>query len=94
MKTENNEWLDCPRVTVTWADHYSEYDQGYSMEDIKKLVATPCIRKTTGYLLPVTNRRQIAIAGTIEEDGTVSEIFICMKRAIISTEYLDPKEMV
>lgn len=82
-------WLDCPRVTVTWADHYSDYNQGYSIEDIQKMVATPCIRKTTGYLLPIKSKRQIAIAGTIEDNGTASEIFICMKKAIISIEYLD-----
>lgn len=82
-------WLNAPRVTVTWADHWSDYEDGFSMEDIQEMVAKPCIRKTTGHLLPVSSKRQIAIAGTIEEDGTVSEVFICMKKAIINIEYLD-----
>lgn len=88
-KNEENSWIDCPRITVTWADHYSEFEQGWSLEEIAKLVAKPCIRKTTGYLLPVSSKRQIAVAGTIEEDGTASEIFVCMKKVIIAIEYLD-----
>lgn len=94
MKKTKQDWIDAPRVTVTWADHYSEYEQGFSLEDVEKMIKTPCIRKSTGYLLPIKDRRQIAIAGTIEEDETVSEIFICMKKAIIEIEYLDRKESV
>lgn len=86
----DGEVVDYPRVTVTWADHYSDYEQGYSLEDIEKLVKTPCIRKSTGYLLPTKNKRQIAIAGTIDDDNTFCEIFICMKKAIIEIEYLNP----
>ena len=93
MKSKDD-WVKCPRVTVTWADHYSEYEQGFTLDKVKKMVETLCIRKTTGYLLPVGNRRQIAIAGTIEDDGTVSEIFICMKKAVMNMEYLAPQETV
>jgi len=71
-----------PLISITWADHYSEFDDGFTLDEIKKLLDTPCIRETGGYLVG-ENKRQIAIAGTIEEDGTMSEVFICMKKAII-----------
>ena len=72
-----------PLVVVEWADHYSNYEDGFSQDDITKMLNKLCIRKTVGYLVG-ENKRQIAIAGTAEEDGTFSEVFICMKKAIIS----------
>lgn len=75
-----------PEVTVTWADHWSDYGQGFSIEDVEEKLRDYCIRKTKGWLIG-QNKRQIAVAGTIEEDGTVSEFFVCMKKAIIKLEY-------
>ena len=75
-----------PDITVEWMDHYSEFEQGYSMDDVIKMVRTPAIRKTKGFLI-YEGQRQIAIAGTIDfEEGEYSfcEVFVCMKRAIVS----------
>lgn len=74
---------DKPLIEVVWADHYSDFEDGFNDEDIQKLIAKPAIRKSSGYLVG-ENRRQIAIAGTVEEDGTYSEVFVCMKKCIIS----------
>lgn len=79
-----------PYVEITWADHYSEFKDGFSMEELQKMVETPCIRKSVGYLV-ADSKRQIAIAGTIEDDGTCSEIFVCMKKAIIKKKVMEEK---
>jgi len=75
-----------PIITVEWADHYSEFDQGMSIDDVQKMVDTPAVRKTTGHLI-CEGKRQLAVASTIDfEDGKYSfcEVFICMKKAIIN----------
>jgi len=74
-----------PDIEVEWMDHYSEFEQGLSIDDVKKMVATPAIRVSKGYLVH-EGKRQIAIAGTIDyEDGeyTFCEVFVCMKKAIL-----------
>lgn len=73
---------DFPLIEVEWADHYSEFDDGHTLDEVIEMVNTPCVRQSSGYLI-AENKRQIAIAGTVEEDGTYSEIFVCMKRSIL-----------
>jgi len=74
---------DYPLVEIVWADHFSEFEDGYNLEQLLRLIKAPSIRKTVGYLA-AENSRMVAIAGTIEEDGTFSEVFCCMKKCIIS----------
>lgn len=74
-----------PIVTVEWADHYSDFQDVYSEKDAKELVDDLCIRKSTGHLI-AEGQRQIMLAGTVDyEEGeyTFSEVFVCMKRAIL-----------
>jgi len=74
-----------PSIVVEWADHYSTpINESYSVEDVEKMLK-PFIRVTKGYLVG-ENRRVIAVASTLEEDGSVTDIDILMKRAIISRE--------
>lgn len=81
--TKRSQKEEFPRIEVVWADHYSNFEDGFTIAKIKEMLEDICIRKTSGYLVG-ENRRQLALASTIEDDGTVSEIFICMKKAIIS----------
>ena len=76
---------DCPFVEVTWADHYSDFEDGFSPEQIEKMLKKPAIRKTAGYLVG-ESKRMIAVAGTLEEDGTCSEVFLCMRKCVIKLE--------
>jgi hypothetical protein len=80
-----------PRATLTWADHFSDFEDGYSIEDIEKMMKKPAIRETSGYLVG-ENKRMVALAGTIEEDGTCSEIFLCMRKCILDMEVEERKQ--
>lgn len=76
-----------PKMTVQWADHHmTETNQEITPEEIQDYME-PCIRETTGYLVCET-RRTIALAGTIEENGSFCDVNILMKRAIIHKEML------
>ncbi len=91
MKIDPNKF---PHIIVEWMDHYSEFEQGFSLEDVQKMVKTPAIRQTAGFLVH-EGQRQIAIAGTIDfEDGEYSfcEVFVCMKKAIVSRSDKPKKE--
>lgn len=80
---EEEAFGEFPKIEVTWADHYSNFEDGFTIDQIQQMLKKLCIRKTSGYLVG-EDRRQLAIASTIEDDGTASELFICMKKAIIS----------
>lgn len=72
-----------PHITVRWEDHWcTESNEPYSVEEIAKM-AKATVRETTGYLV-YEGERVLAIAGTIEEDGQVTEVNFFMKQAIIS----------
>jgi len=72
---------DFPILTVLWLDHSgSETNQPYSLEDIVDM-CKPTERETTGYLVLET-KQCLAVANTIEEDGTVTEIDFIIKRLI------------
>ena len=46
-----------PRATVTWADHFSDFEDGFSLEDIMEMMKKPSIRETSGYLVGSNKRR-------------------------------------
>jgi len=72
-----------PLITVKWGDHFcTGTNEPHELKDIIKM-AKPAIRETSGYLV-YENKRMLAIAGTIEEDGTVTEVNFFIKRAILS----------
>ena len=71
-----------PNIIVRWADHFGTHtNESYELEDIIGMMK-PCIRETTGYLV-AENKRVLAIAGTIEEDGSVTDVNFLMKRGVI-----------
>ncbi len=76
--------LKYKRVSITWADHYYD-EEPVTLEEVQKNLKA-MTRITSGFLI-AENKRVIAIASTIDEDGTFSEVNYLMKRAILSREY-------
>lgn len=73
---------DYPLITVKWYDHWcTGVNDPYTVEEVKEM-ARRVIRETSGYLIH-EDRFVIGVAGTIEEDGTLTEINWFMKRAIL-----------
>jgi len=52
------------------------------MEEVVEAAKKPIIRETGGYLVH-ENKRVIVLAGTIEQDGTLTECNFLMKKLII-----------
>ena len=82
------------RLSVTWADHYSDFSQGKTIEEVRELVSKTCVRETIGYLIHET-KDQLAMASTLDHNGDgsyhYSEIFVCIKSNIISRQVLEVK---
>lgn len=75
-----------PRVTVTWADHYTEYED-VDLDHIKEMVQNPYIGEYTGYLV-AQSKRVIAIVSNVWDDESLSTPMYIMKKSIINLEYL------
>ena len=74
---------DYKLITVRWYDHWStETNIPYTVEEVKQM-ARRVVRETSGYLV-YEDRFVIGVAGTIEEDDTMTEINWFMKRAILN----------
>lgn len=76
-----------PRITVTWADHHiTPTNEVISLEELQSYLE-PSVRETTGYLVAET-RRVLAVAGTVEDDGSFCEVNVLMKKAVLRKEIL------
>lgn len=76
-----------PKVTITWGDHWATHtNAAVDPEEIPGMLK-PVLRETTGYLVG-KNKECLAIAGTIESDGSVCEVTILMRNAIKKEEKL------
>ena len=77
MKQQNS----FPVVEVWWWDHHaSETNSPLTMEEIMEK-CVPQVRQTIGYLIYETTKC-IALAHTLEEDGTYTEIDFILKKEI------------
>lgn len=76
-----------PKITVTWADHHATPINEEITPDSIHDWMEPSIRETTGYLVCET-KRTLAVAGTIEENGSFCDVTVLMKRAVLNLEKL------
>jgi len=73
-----------PWIDVEWADHWaSGTNDPLTLDAIVEMAKRPILRLTGGYKVH-ENRRVIVLAGTIEQDGTITECNFLMKRLIIN----------
>lgn len=71
-----------PLITVKWYDHWSTaVNEPYTREEVEAM-ARRVVRETSGYLV-YEDRFVIGVAGTLEEDETMTEISFFMKRSIL-----------
>lgn len=80
-----------PYVAVTWYDHWATGTN--DPKTVEQVIddAVPVIRETGGYLV-YENEDVVALAGTIEEDYTVTEINVLFKLGILSRSDTIDKE--
>jgi len=69
---------------VVWADHYVCHGE-FSIEECKEFSQKPYYGEFSGYLVS-KSKQCVTIASNIWEDGTVSDPFTIMRRAIVELE--------
>ena len=75
---------DYKYISVEWADHWATgTNEPFELEKLAEMAKKPIIRETGGFLVH-ENKRVIVLAGTVEEDGTLTECNFLMKRLILN----------
>lgn len=68
-------------IEVHWKDHFF-VEENMSIDEVKDRIKHPIIRKTKGHFV-AQDRDTIAIASTIEDDGSFTETNFLLKKDII-----------